>query len=69
MIHFLLLNLATPAISLFPISEPSGSKISHNINPFWISKQTEIPQLMLDCHDINTAISAAIQSNSPIETV
>ena len=52
----------------------SEHPISHSINnnnttPFWNFKKANIPEIMIDCYDIETKISQQVKVGAPVNTV
>lgn len=42
---------------------------NNNTTPYWLFKKANIPNLMIDCYDLDTAVSEAIDDNCGIENV
>lgn len=60
--HILLFNL----LSENPISHSSEN---NNSTPFWLFHKANMPELMIDCLDIETSIKLSISNNDPINQV
>ena len=47
----------------------TSSNISSNSNPYWLFKKSNLPEIIVDCSNLESTVNAAISNNYSIETV